>query len=82
MSFSPKFDALALHWYDVGADNFIRYVEDFYQTFNLPIWVTEFACQNFNGGPQCTQEEVFEFMATVTAWMDQAAYVQAYFAFG
>ncbi|KIY49527.1 hypothetical protein FISHEDRAFT_41492 [Fistulina hepatica ATCC 64428] len=76
------FDGVALHWYDVKADDFIAYVTDFHDTFNLPVWVTEFACQNFNGGSQPTESEVFAFMNTVTAWMDSTDWVVAYFAFG
>lgn len=51
-------------------------------TFNKPIWVTEFACQNFSGGAQCTWDQVFDFMRKVTAFMDGASFVQEYFAFG
>eukprot|EP00753_Platysulcus_tardus_P017719 PLAT6468.1.p1 GENE.PLAT6468.1~~PLAT6468.1.p1 ORF type:complete len:401 (+),score=-6.10 PLAT6468.1:124-1203(+) len=76
------FDALAMHWYDVSADAFIAYVEDFHNTFNLPIWVTEYACQNFNGGAQCSDSEIASFMAQTTNFMDGADYVQAYMWFG
>jgi len=75
-------DIVALHWYDVGANKFIDYVSDFYTTFKKPIWVTEFACQNFNGGAQCTMDEVWTFMGSVTKWMDDTWYIYAYFAFG
>jgi len=75
-------DIVAIHWYDVGAEKFIAYVEDFYNTFQKPIWVTEFACQNFNGGAQCSMDEVWTFMGTVTKWMDKTSFVLAYFAFG
>lgn len=32
-------------WYDINATQFQLYLEDFHDTFNLPIWVTEWACQ-------------------------------------
>jgi len=76
------FDALAMHWYDVSGDAFIAYVEDFHKTFNLPIWVTEYACQNFNGGAQCSDSEIASFMGQTTSFMDGADYVQAYMWFG
>ncbi|TFK43346.1 glycosyl hydrolase catalytic core-domain-containing protein [Crucibulum laeve] len=77
-----SFDGLALHWYGTDAQEFIKYVTDFHTTFNLPIWVTEFACQNFSGGAQCTKDQVFSFMDTVTNFMDNSPFVAAYFAFG
>ncbi|TFK56114.1 glycoside hydrolase [Heliocybe sulcata] len=79
---SCHFDALAMHWYDVSADAFIKYVEDFHNTFNLPIWVTEYACQNFNGGAQCSDSDIASFMGQTTSFMNNADYVQAYMWFG
>jgi len=75
-------DAIALHWYGTDAQDLIDYVTDMHNTFNKPIWVTEFACQNFSGGAQCTWDQVFSFMRKVTAFMDGASFVQEYFAFG
>jgi len=75
-------DFIALHWYDVGAQNFIDYVTDFHNTFNLNIWVTEFACQNFNGGAQCSDSDVWNFMQTTTSWMDSTSWVERYAWFG
>ncbi|THH17619.1 hypothetical protein EW146_g3219 [Bondarzewia mesenterica] len=77
-----EFDYTCVHWYDVKAADFITYVELWHTTFNKPIMVTEYACQNFNGGAQCTQDEIFSFMATVNGWMDGTDYVKAYFPFG
>lgn len=77
-----KVDAIALHWYGTDAKDFIAYVTDMHNTFNKPIWVTEFACQNFAGGAQCSWDQVFDFMRTVTSFMDGASFVQEYFAFG
>lgn len=38
-------DFIALHWYDINSTEFIQYLEDFHNTFQRPIWVTEWACQ-------------------------------------
>ncbi|TFY79635.1 hypothetical protein EWM64_g4374 [Hericium alpestre] len=75
-------DRIAVHWYDVSADFFKSYVTDFHNTFNKDIWVTEFACQNFNGGAQADAGQVWSFMQEVTGWMDSTPWVEAYFAFG
>jgi predicted CxxxxCH...CXXCH cytochrome family protein len=60
------FDALALHWYGTKAADFIAYVQLFHNTFpQYKLMITEFACQNFSGGAQCSTSEIYEFMGTV-----------------
>lgn len=51
------FSFIPIHWYDVDIENFKSYVENFHTQTNLDIWITEYACQNFNGGAQCTDQE-------------------------
>ncbi|KAJ3811815.1 glycosyl hydrolase catalytic core-domain-containing protein [Lentinula lateritia] len=75
-------DFVAVHWYDITADGFMSYVEQWYSAFNLPIWVTEFAYQDFNGNDQGDLATIQSFMGEVTAWMDQQDYVQYYCWFG
>jgi hypothetical protein len=77
-----QFDGVAVHWYDVGSQSFIDYINLWYTTYNKDIWVTEFACQNFNGGAQCTGDEITAFMTTVTQYMDGQSWVVGYAAFG
>lgn len=38
-------DFIALHWYDINSTAFTAYLEDFHETFQRPLWVTEWACQ-------------------------------------
>jgi O-glycosyl hydrolase len=75
-------DYISVHWYGTDPQQFIKYCEDFHTTFGKDLWVTEFACQNFSGGAQCTESQVQNFMSTVTAWMDSTPYIAKYFAFG
>ncbi|KAF8201155.1 glycosyl hydrolase catalytic core-domain-containing protein [Mycena galopus ATCC 62051] len=75
-------DFIALHYYDVNATAFQEYLTDFHDTFQRPIWVTEWACQNFNGGPQCTAAQVSEFLAQTQAFMDAQDWVERYAWFG
>ncbi|KAJ7591229.1 glycosyl hydrolase catalytic core-domain-containing protein [Mycena floridula] len=75
-------DIVALHWYDVGSAKFEAYVQSFYDAFKKPLWITEYACQNFGGGAQCTADETWAFHQDVSAWMDQQWFVYAYFPFG
>jgi hypothetical protein len=76
------FDGIAVHYYDVSPQGFITYIENWHNTFNLPVYPTEFACQNYNHGAQCSESEVYNFMSTVTNYMDNADWVPMYFAFG
>ncbi|KAH7913285.1 glycoside hydrolase [Hygrophoropsis aurantiaca] len=76
-------DFIALHWYDVDATAFELYVQDFYETFKRPIWVTEWACQNFNdAAKQCSYDDIVRFMNQTQTFMDKAEYVERYAWFG
>lgn len=76
-------DFITLHWYDVTYEAFQAYVLDFAHTFGRPLWVTEYACQNFNGGAQCDWNYVQnEFFEGTTGWMNGRSEVARYAAFG
>jgi hypothetical protein len=70
-------------WYDVDADNFIKYVEDFHETFQRPIWVTEWDCQNFNDkNAQCSYNDIVSFLNKTQTFLDETDYVERYAWFG
>ncbi|KAI0071293.1 hypothetical protein K474DRAFT_640459 [Panus rudis PR-1116 ss-1] len=75
-------DAIAVHWYDVSADGFIAYLEKWHNAFNKPILVTEYAVQNFNGGPQATMDEVVAFHKKVGPYMLSQPWIAKFFPFG
>ncbi|CAE6446028.1 unnamed protein product [Rhizoctonia solani] len=75
-------DFVALHWYGNIASEFIAYLEDFHSTFERPIWVTEYSCQNFVNGAQCTYDEIVQFLNTTQTYMDQTPWVERYAWFG
>ncbi|EGO26014.1 hypothetical protein SERLADRAFT_466941 [Serpula lacrymans var. lacrymans S7.9] len=76
-------DFIALHWYDVNATTFEAYLSDFHDTFQLPIWVTEWACQNFNDvNAQCSYEDIVAFMNATQGFMDASEFVERYAWFG
>jgi hypothetical protein len=54
----------------------------FYDTFQKPIWVTEWACQNYNSGPQCSAEDIASFLEQTQGWMDETGWVERYAWFG
>ncbi|CEH18130.1 Uncharacterised protein family, glycosyl hydrolase catalytic domain [Ceraceosorus bombacis] len=75
-------DAISLHYYDVSATKMQEYIEDWYKSYNKPVWITEYACQNFNGGAQCSKDQVWSFQQQIVSWMDKQDYVKGYAPFG
>jgi O-glycosyl hydrolase len=73
---------VAVHWYGTKADEMIAYLKDIHATFGRPIWVTEYACQDFGGGPQANSGQVWAFHQQVKKFMDDTEWIKAYFAFG
>ncbi|CAE6408215.1 hypothetical protein ACGC1H_001613 [Rhizoctonia solani] len=77
-----KFDFLAIHWYGTSIESFKAYVDDFWATFKIPIIVSEYACQDFSGGAQCTKQQTIDFHHTMAVWLDQHEGVAMYAPFG
>jgi len=75
-------DAVAFHFYGTNAQDFISYATQLHNTYNLPIWVTEFADQSFSGGAQASQDEVYAFASTVANFVDSTSWFEAAFPFG
>jgi hypothetical protein len=75
-----KISVLATHYYGTDATDLISYLIELHDTFNMPIWLTEFACMDFSYRTSCT--DPFGFLATAKAFMDVTPWVHAYFAFG
>jgi len=76
-------DFIATHWYGIDADAFITYLKDMNTTFQKPIWITEWACQNYvDFKKQCSQDDVVSFMNKTQTFMDNADFVERYAWFG
>jgi hypothetical protein len=75
-------DAVAAHWYGTSLDQFTAHITNYHNTFNRPVWVTEFACQNFGGGEQCTVDQIWAVLKGACDFMDNASWVEKYFWFG
>lgn len=75
-------DAVAFHFYGTDAQAFITYATQLHNLYNLPIWVTEFADQNFSGGAQANQDEVYAFASTVANFIDSTEWFTVAFPFG
>lgn len=77
-----RLDAVAVHYYDVSLTAFQAYVENWHSVTGKDIWITEAACQNFNGGAQCSQSQANEFLEGMIAWVKKTDYVIGYAPFG
>mgnify|MGYP001222864406 CR=1 FL=1 len=75
-------DGVATHFYGTDAEALIGHINRYHQVFGRPIWLTEFACQNFGGGAQCSRDQVFAFMKRTTQYMDSQGWVALYCWFG
>ncbi|KAI0356575.1 glycoside hydrolase [Trametes cingulata] len=76
-------DFMPLHWYDIDSTAFMQYLEDYHDTFQKPVWVTEWACQNFNDADeQCSLQDIVDLMNATQSFMDNTPWVERYAWFG
>ncbi|TLD32572.1 putative cell wall protein o-glucosyl hydrolase [Venturia nashicola] len=80
-------DHIVVHVYDTTFQGFREYVEEVYDAFGLPIWVTEFACATRDPKERVREEEVSEeqvlkFMRECVEFLEQAKYVERYAWYG
>lgn len=83
MKAKPKVDAIAVHWYKgASARKFIADMEAIHQKYDLPLWITEFACQTSESSKtepkEFSQTEVNQFISEVLRWMEKTSWVQRY----
>jgi len=72
-----------VHYYDVTAQGMINYINDYHElSGGKPIMVTEWACQNYNGGAQCSESEIYAFNTQVIEFMESTSWVIGYMPFG
>ncbi|MEU4398323.1 sigma-70 family RNA polymerase sigma factor [Micromonospora orduensis] len=85
-----RVDFVTLHWFgadfttSTAVDQLRRYLQNVYQRYRKPIWLTEFALIRFGGGgPQFpSQEQQAAFLTAATTMLGQLPYVQRYAWFG
>ncbi|KAI6164692.1 hypothetical protein EDD17DRAFT_1473604, partial [Pisolithus thermaeus] len=77
------FDAIAFHAYTTDAQSVIDTRTTLYNTYNLPVWITEFADQNYSGtGGQATMDEVWSFASTIINFVESTDWLEVAFPFG
>ncbi|KAJ7699904.1 hypothetical protein B0H17DRAFT_1047614 [Mycena rosella] len=73
---------IATHYYGTDIEEFKTYVTYWHDTYNLPVYVTEYADQDFNGGPQASMDQIWSFMTAATEFMNANSWVKAHCWFG
>ena len=77
-----QFHGMSVHFYGTRPEDLINYVTKMHDEFQLPIWLTEFACTDFGGGPQCNEGQIQNFYKVAIDYLEKTDYVVSYFAFG
>ncbi|KAG8217964.1 glycosyl hydrolase catalytic core-domain-containing protein [Butyriboletus roseoflavus] len=76
-------DAVAFHFYGTDPGAFVEHARTLHETYNKPIWVTEFADQNFSGsGGQASMSDIYAFQSAVIAFVENTPWIEAVFPFG
>jgi len=76
--------------YDLNSGDFTNHLKDTREEYNLPIWVTEYAVQNFSyvpagfatGAIQASYTDIQIFMDVTRSFMESVAWIERYFWFG
>lgn len=82
-----RIDVIAVHWYDWGANpqgspnanpntifnRFKTYLEDVYELYGLPIWITE-----FNGNKYRSTETNRQFMELAIPYLESVDFIERY----
>jgi len=74
--------AIATHYYGTDIEEFKTYLEYWNNEFHLPVYLTEYADQDFNGGAQANEGEVWAFMEAATQYINANDWIHAHCWFG
>jgi hypothetical protein len=74
-------DEVAIHWYDVKFEDLQTYVNK-WAGLGKPLRITEFACQNFNGGDQPSMDQIWDFTDKAINFLEGDGRVLSYAPFG
>ena len=85
---SSKVDAVAFHWYGVStpndpigaANSFISRVDSYHNSYNRPVWITEFAIHDWGGiyTDQQVRDANATFLNNVIPRLESRSYVAGY----
>lgn len=79
---SSGIDHVVIHYYSPDVKNFKRHVQEVYETFKMPVWVTEFACTTWDPAHPASEKDVLLFLNEAIGFLDESSFVQRYAWFG
>lgn len=79
-TYIPRVDFIPLHWYDINATNLILHVQKAWDTFHLPIWITEFSIADWNtrDNKNYTAQDAIAFIQEVLPAFEAMPFVERY----
>jgi len=78
-----QIDFVPVHFYGTSVQRFKETVTAIHKISGKPVWITEWACQNFGKpGDKCDSNEVKAFLKATQEWMDKTSWVERYSWFG
>ncbi|KAN0076784.1 glycoside hydrolase family 128 protein [Tylopilus felleus] len=76
-------NAIAFHFYGTDPNALVEHATTLHNTYNKPIWITEFADQNFSGtGGQASMSDIYAFQSAAIEFVDNTSWIEAIFPFG
>ncbi len=80
MSADPMVDFVCTHWYGPpNVDSFLKRIDDLYEKYKKPIWITEFAVAQWNPEkPMFSEDAVIQFMQKVLPELEKRPHVERY----
>ncbi|WWC61000.1 uncharacterized protein I303_103577 [Kwoniella dejecticola CBS 10117] len=75
-------DFYPVHYYDTNVQRFQEYVTNYHNAVGGNLWVTEYACQDYNGGAQCSDQDTWNFHTQMAGWFESQSYIERFSPFG
>jgi hypothetical protein len=79
---SSGIDYIVLHFYGPDVKIFKDYVNEVYDAFGFPIWVTELACTTWDASKPMPEKDVLAFMREAVRFLEESNFVERYAWFG
>lgn len=77
-----EIDFVSAHWYGPTMTLFESQMTALNTSFGLPVWVTEFACTNWDVSTNPSASAISTFMSDSIAWMKTQSFIARYAWFG
>lgn len=80
---APNVDYIAVHWYGGNyTANFKNRMQDIYNKYQKPLWITQFACQTVSSATadpnKYSTDDVNKFLDNVIPWIQNQTWIYRY----